>query len=230
MVQRQQDDWPPRPDVSHLITSDDAPVDSFLQGAQMKLLTAQLDTWKAPGGRPFIAAANVGVFAVPKNPAVVPDVFLSLDVEQPPFAGPDRQDSYFVWEHGKPPDLVIEIVSKTKGGELAAKLRQYERMRVTHYVVFDPLRVLSDQELSVFTLQGGAYVLQPDARFPDLGLALTRWEGDYSSKHFDWLRWTHLDGTLLPIVAEEKARADGEKARADALAERLRALGVDPEG
>lgn len=232
---------PPRPDVSHLITEDGAAVDSFLSEKQMRLLTTPLyAAWKP--GRPFVAAANVGLFIAAKNPPLVPDVLVSLDVEAPQLTGPDRVKSYFVWELGKVPDIVIEIVSDTEGDELTDKLRSYERTHVPHYVVFDPLRRLSDAELHTFSLDGGAYTQRP--RFAAEGLALTRWDGIFEGARTRWLRWTDLDGALLPTPEESEARAQAEAQRADAataeaererqraeaLAARLRALGVEPEG
>jgi bacterioferritin (cytochrome b1) len=49
----------------------------------------------------------------------------------------------------------------------------------------------------------------------------------------NWLRWWDRDGNML-LWSSEKAeqehqRADEEKQRADRLAERLRALGVEPD-
>ncbi|MBX3227756.1 MAG: Uma2 family endonuclease [Labilithrix sp.] len=236
------DAWlPPAPDVSHLITEDGKPVDSFLSEKQMRLLTATLyESWTPPEGRRFLAAMNVGVFAVARNPAIVPDVFLSLDVDPPALTGPDRLRSYFIWEFGKPPDIAIEIVSDTEGDELSAKLRDYERMRVAHYVVFDPLKKLSKQELSAFALDGVTYVMHPAARFEKIGLGLVVWEGELEGIRERWLRWTDLEGNLIPTGAEraetekqraetEKQRAETEKQRADQLAAKLRALGVDPD-
>jgi Uma2 family endonuclease len=246
-------DEPPRPRVDHLVTEDGEPVDNVLSEKQMRLLTVPLYTsWKP--GRPFVAMANVGLFFTAKNPAIVPDVLVSLDVDRPELSGPDAIRSYFVWEVGKVPDIVIEIVSNTKGGELSDKLRAYERMRVPHYVVFDPYCQLGPRELTTFSLDGGVYTERTEPRFAAERLALTRWEGLVEGSHHRWLRWTDLDGHLLRWAEEseserqaeearadaekaradaekaradaEKARADAEKARADALAERLRALGV----
>ncbi|MBX3226355.1 MAG: Uma2 family endonuclease [Labilithrix sp.] len=248
--QREQAPLPGAPDVSHLVTEDGAPVDSFLAEKQMRLLTAPLDCWTAPRGRRFIAAANVGLFAVAKNPAIVPDVFVSFDVDPPAASGPEKLSSYFFWELGKPPDIVIEIVSETLGGELSTKLRDYERMRITNYVVFDPLRRLGSEEVVAFSLHSGAYVQRNDTRFVAEGLALVRWDGTFEGMHTNWLRWTDLDGNLLPTPreSEERARREAERAdreaqraaaaearaessatRAEALAARLRALGVDPD-
>lgn len=210
-------------------------MDSFLAEKQMRLLTEPLYAgWKR--ARPFIAAANVGVFMVAKNPALVPDVFVSLDVEVPALTGPERQQSYFVWEFGKVPDVVVEIVSDTEGGELSDKLRAYERMNVPHYVVFDPLHRLGTETLTTFSIDGGVYTQRADARFVTEGLALTLWDGVFEGKRERWLRWADLHGVLFRTPEESEARADAAQARADAanaraeaLMARMRALGIDPD-
>src|SRR5690348_8163846 len=99
---------PMPPDTSHLITEDDTPVETMLPEQHYRLLTEPLNSsWAGPGqGRPFLVSANVGLFPVPHNPAIVPDVMLSLDVTAPEDL--NRVRSYFVWEFGKPPDVVIE--------------------------------------------------------------------------------------------------------------------------
>lgn len=73
-----------------------------------------------------------------------------------------------------------------------------------------------------FALHGSTYVQQPAARFPTEGLALTIWEGSLEGTHDLWLRWTNLDGRLLPSAEESEARAER-------FAERLRAAGIDPD-
>ncbi|MBX3227384.1 MAG: Uma2 family endonuclease [Labilithrix sp.] len=198
--------WP-APDTSQLITEDGKPVDSVFAEKQMRLLTEALYSGWRPGRR-FFAAANVGVFAIAKNPALVPDAFLSLDVEPKPVTGPERRQSYFVWEYGKPPDVVIEIVSDTYGDELSGKLREYERMRVTHYVVFDPLDKTDADEVTSFTLMGGVYVLQPQPSFALLGLRLVIWEGVFEDVLERWLRWADLDGVVIPTGDERAATAE----------------------
>lgn len=226
---RERSKEPPRPRTDHLVTETDEPVDSVFAEKQMRLLTAPLySSWKP--GRPFVAMANVGLFAAAKNPALVPDVLVSLDVSMPPSGGPESLRSYFAWELGKMPDVVIEIVSRTKGGKLSDKLRSYERIHVPHYVVFDPLRSLGDRELTTFSLDGDVYSERDEPRFPGLGLALTLWDGSFEGISARWLRWIDLDGGLVEAPEESRTRADALAARADALAARLRALGVDPDG
>src|SRR5215813_5199838 len=141
--------------VRNLVTEDDEPVDSILSEKQMRLLTEPLyDNWTPPPNedqpderRLFLAAANVGVFSSPFQPPLVPDMFLSLDVEPNPEWYGNEHRAYFIWEFEKAPEVVVEIVSNRKGGELAEKLRRYARMDVTYYAVYDPWRVLSNEVL-----------------------------------------------------------------------------------
>ena len=89
-----------RPDVSHIITEDDEPVDNMFSEKQMRLLTEPLYTsWKPD--RKFLAAANVGVFSSVHRPAIVPDMFLSMDVEPHENWWKKEHRSYFIlgiWE------------------------------------------------------------------------------------------------------------------------------------
>ena len=106
------------PDISHLITEDDTPVDNIFSERQMALLRTSLyDSWPGPGdGRTYVAMANVGIFTMAEQTVLVPDLLVSLDVRAPddPFLKINR--SYFIWNYGKPPDVVVEIVSNAKGG------------------------------------------------------------------------------------------------------------------
>ena len=237
------------PDVSGLITEDDTPVDNVFSEKQRRLLTEPLHaSWTAPGGGRYFLAANVGVFAMAVNDPLVPDVFLSLDTAPMRPFEEKKGRSYLVWEHGKPPDIVIEIVSNREGDELTRKLRGYERIRVAHYVVFDPWHNLSDAVVTHFRMEGEALVEEPGPfRLPRIDLGLTLWRGTFEGEEAEWLRWCRADGSLVPTGAEraeeerqraeeERQRADGERQRAEEerqraerLAQKLRELGVDPD-
>jgi len=219
----------PVPDVSQLITEDDTPVDNAFSEKQMRLLTEPLyGSWEGPpGGRPFMVAANVGVFPTATNTPLVPDVFLSLDTAWKHPLSEKRNRSYFIWEHGKPPDVVIEVVSNKEGGELDRKVRAYERMRVANYVVFDPHELLGGVRLTRFELLQSSLVQQEgDLWVPAAGLGLTLWKGTYENETATWLRWCREDRSVVPTGAE---RADAAELRAERLAAKLRALGVDPD-
>jgi Uma2 family endonuclease len=238
---------PPAPDTSHLVTEDDTPVDNLASEKNQRLLTEALySSWAGPGpGRPFLVTANVGLFPVPRNPAIVPDVLLSLDVTVPEDWWATR--SYFVWEFGKPPDVVIEIVSNTKGAEKGTKRRDYARIGVAYYIVYDPRQTLRGDVLEVYELRARDYERRSDTWLPDVGLGVTLWSGMFEGCHDTWLRWCDQAGMVIPTGAEradaERQRADTERQRADAerqraetvnqraelLAQKLRQLGIDPD-
>jgi Uma2 family endonuclease len=225
-------DWPK---IDHLITEDDAPVDSIYTEKQQRLLTEPLySSWPGPGeGRPFLALANVGLFNVPKNPAWVPDCLLSLGVT----AGEDLHEkenrSYFVWLMGKPPDVVIEVVSDRRGGEEGLKPSAYAHMGVPFYVIYDPKNLLGNGVLRAFAIQRGRYQPTEPDWFPEVGLGLRLWEGSYEGQRATWLRWGDQEGHVIPTGAEraedERRRADEVTARLERLAAQLRALGAEPE-
>ena len=215
------------PDVHDLITEDDTPVDNLPSEKQQRLLTEPLySSWNGPGGdRPFLAASNVGIFSMLRTPPVVPDMFLSLDVEIAEDWWRKEHRSYFLWEFGKPPELVVEVVSNREGGEDDDKKRKYARMRVGFYVIFDPLRQVMPDVLTVYQWGGNDYQRQESTKFPTLGLGLTLWEGEFEGKREVWLRWTDLEGILIPTGREraeqERQRAEEQQQRAHRAENRL---------
>jgi len=227
------------PDISHLETENDDPVDNLFSAKQQRLLVEPLYTsWQAD--QPFLADANVGVFSAINRPPLVPDMFLSLDVEPYEDWWQKEGRSYFLWVYGKPPDVVVEVVSNREGGETDHKLHEYARMGVPYYAVFDPQQAMQDDLLVVYELVAGEYLSRPDFRLERIHLSLQLWDGEYETHHAQWLRWTDLDGNLILTGAEravqehqraeqEHQRAEQEHQRAEQLAARLRKLGVDPD-
>jgi Uma2 family endonuclease len=245
------------PDLSKYQTEDHAPVDSFYCARQQILLVDALtSSWAGPGGgRRFFVTKNVGLFHTANQPPVVPDVMLALDVEFGTDYSLPENRSYFQWVIGKPPDLVIEMVSPTPGGEDTDKLQLYARIGVPYYAIFDPEHFLSPTELRVFARSGRRYRPIEPGLIEDLGLGLLVWEGTYGGDTARWMRWMDASGTLIPTGAERAAaaeqaadaaalrakaaaqRADREKQRADELevklaryAAKLRDAGLSPNG
>jgi Uma2 family endonuclease len=194
------------PDISHIITEDDTPVDNIFSERQQRFLTQTLNTtWKP--GRPFVALSNVGVFYGLHKPPIVPDMLLSLDVEPnkgvPNLNLAEKQNrSYFVWEYGKPPDLVIEIVSNLQGGELDRKLGLYAGIGIDYYVVFDPFQEYGPENIRAFALARSDYEQLPAAHFDRIGLRLERWRGVFEGFDDEWIRWFTNDGVMLPNAEE----------------------------
>ena len=233
--------------TAHLITETEEPVDNLFREKQMRLLTEPLWTsWKP--GRPFWVSANVGMYEALNAKAIVPDVMLALDV-QPSDALAGGSNCYFFWDHGKPPEVVIEIVSNKEGGELDAKMDRYAKLRIATYAVLDPDHHLSGETLRVFNLVEMKYQPQAAAAWQStpVGLTLRLWTGLYEDAEATWLRWADLDGNVIP-TGKELAEAEGQRARravqranqeadrakqeaerAERLAAKLRELGIDPD-
>lgn len=225
-------------DISHIVTEDDEPVDNLFSAKQQRLLVRTLyASWQPEV--PFLADANVGLFYNPGEPPLVPDFFLSLNVRVADDWYAREHRTYFLWEFGKSPEVALEIVSNRRGREIDKQAR-YAGMGIAYYVIFDAQRQVMPQPLTVYRLWQARYRQTDSWLLESVGLGLTMWEGEFEQKYERWLRWTNLNGQLLPLGTElaqqeaararqEAERAEQEKARADRLAARLRELGIDPD-
>ncbi len=199
------------PDISQMILEDDEPLDSFINEKQQRLLTAVFYSGADTGiNVPFVAAANVGLFPKKGDIGMAPDAFLSLNITAGENWLARNVRSYLFWEFGKPPDVVIEVVSPTPGNELDSKLTDYARLGIPYYAVYDPLKKLGETLLRVFQLQGGSYVPKNDAFFPEVNLGLTLWTGSFEKSNLTWLRWCYADGNLIPTGDELAAQKNAE--------------------
>lgn len=221
------------PNIDHIVIEDDKPVDNILSEKHQRLLTEPLySAWAGPGAdRPFMALANVGVFHTISKPPFVPDVFLSLDVESPSIEQmrEKRHRTYFIWEFGKAPDVVIEIVSNRVGGEDTTKLTGYARIAIPYYIIFDPMQQVSQDVLRLYVLDVTTHQYRPkaDTWLEGVGLGVTLWEGVFEGSEGIWLRWCDAEGNVIPTGAElaqaaqryaegESQHANAERQRADA--------------
>jgi hypothetical protein len=174
-----------------VMTEDDTPVDNWSSEKHQRLLTQTLYQHKdeLSFSWPFLVAANVGIFTDWHKPPIVPDVFLSLGVDVPRF--------------GKPPELVIEIVSNTVGQEDSKKMLDYAQLGVLYYVIYDPDEALSPNVLRAYQLQGHGYRELKHTWFAKLGLGLRLWEGWFEGHHETWLRWCDQKGQVFFTGSEQ---------------------------
>ena len=245
------------PDISDLVTEDDTPVDNFFSAELQRLLVETLySSWAQTCDRKFVADANVGIFSAIKRPPIVPDMFLSLDVEVERDFRQKSNRSYFVWEMGKPPDVAIEVVSNQFGNELGSKLRDYAAIGVSYYAVFDPFAQLGDRLLRVFGLHEGRYqemspVLGNNAQalfwLEQVELGLLVQSGEYEGKQDMWLRWCDRNGDIYlggrelakqaselakqasELAKQAEASLSQERQKSERLAEQLKKLGIEPD-
>ena len=241
----------PRPEVGHLITEDDTPVDSWFVEKQQRLLVEPLyASWMGLRDNPhFIVAANVGLYASVKQDPVVPDMFLSVGVKLPDDLWDKGNRVYFFWEYGKPPDVVIKIISNSDSNKDEMELLSdiYCRMRVFFYVVFDPFKQIQEKQLTLYALKNlHQYEEISPTRLDGLELGLTLWEGTYEGMKGTWLRWQDDRGNLV-LTGKERAdqirhraelqrkqaelekRIDKAEIQATLLVAKLRELGINPD-
>jgi len=176
---------------------------------QMDILIETLEKWLEKRSDGFIGGNMFLYFSlaqVRNRDFQGPDFFVVLDVPKG-----DRL-SWVVWEEGKAPNVVIELLSPSTAikDKTIKKLTYQNDVRVPEYFWFDPL---NSTDLEGFRLENGVYqplVFDSQSRLisQQLELALVRWQGSYRDVDAVWLRWQTLDGELLPTSYENAAIAE----------------------
>jgi Uma2 family endonuclease len=205
------------PTADELPCSDDTPVDNELQELIPSLLKSILRMlWK---GR------MDWFFTDPERPPIVPDGFLCLNVER--HYDEELRLSYLLWEEEILPILVLEVVSTKPGGEYTTKLDEYTRMGVLYYVIYNPKR-RRKPKLEIYKLIDGKYELQTTNPLwmPEIGLGIGSERAEYDDLMREWLYWYDENNRRY---ASPDERVEIERQRADHLAAKLRALGIDTD-
>jgi len=213
------------PGEDDLPCSDGIPLETQRHGLQMYLLMEPLTLHWAER-QDFFVGGNMFVYFSPEQVRAYdfrgPDVFIVLDVPR------RERKSWVVWQEGKGPDVVIELLSESTAAKDKGQKKQIyqDRLRVPEYFWFDPFR----GELAGFSLEHGIYVpleADPQGRLTSrqLQLMLVHWEGKFQGVEAPWLRWASLEGVLLPTQQEaaerERQRAEQERQRAAGLEAKL---------
>ncbi len=226
------------PTQDDLPYEDGVPMETERHRLQMDLLIRTLKPWLEQRGDGYVGG-NMFVYyslhQVRNEDFKGPDVFVALDVS------PKERKSWVIWDEGKGPDVIIELLSdSTAAFDKNLKKQVYQdRVRAPEYYWFDPFK---PEDWAGFVLDAGRYepiVPYENNRLlsPRLGLALTRWRGVYLGVEATWLRWMTVDGKLL-LSAEELAiakhqeaeqRVEQEHQRAERLLAQLKELGVKPD-
>jgi len=213
------------PDGGRLL-SDEPEMESSLHYAQLALLVSCLE-WHWRERDDFFIGANLTVYysrdQLRHREFRGPDLFLVKNTRRRP------RNSWVVWEEGgRYPDLIVELLSdSTAGSDRGPKKRLYQdHFRTPEYFWFHPETL----ELAGFRLDDGVYkpILGDDRDW--------RWSeqlGLYLGVHGGQLRYFDREGGLIATAAEEavqeRSKAEQEHRRAETLAAKLRALGVDPD-
>ena len=158
------------PTADELPNSDDTPVDNELQELIPGLLKSILRMlWK--GRMDWFFGIDMGIYTHPEQPPIVPDGFLSLNVERS--FDENLRLSYLLWEEEILPLLVLEVVSAKPGGEYTTKLDKYAELGVLYYVIYNPKR-RRKARLEIHKLSQGQYELQNanPLWMPEIGLGI----------------------------------------------------------
>ena len=227
------------PTGDELPDSDDTPVDNELQNLVPNFLEVILGfIWQHRDD--WFFAVDMGVYhTTGSNPRIpiVPDGFLSLSVGR--LKQGKSRESYVVWEENNiVPIWVLEMVSKTYGGEYDQKLSDYAQLGVLYYTIYNPnyWRRNKHDPLEVYRLVNGAYQRQPPLSrnirgtggvvwMPEIGLGIGRSMGSYCGLQREWLFWYDQEGNRFPTPEEmiEQERQRAEQAELQLNQERQRA-------
>jgi Uma2 family endonuclease len=247
------------PPSSELPDSDDTPVDNEDQNWIPNVLLMLLKNIWADRTDWFFGVDMGIYHTTGKSVKVpvVPDGFLSLGVARR--KNDKSRRSYVLWEeNGIPPILALEMVSWTPGGEYDEKKAIYANLGVLYYIIYNPEFWQRDghQPFEVYKLVDGQYQLQIGEPFwmPEVGLGVGRCPEVFSGSQEEVLSWFDQAGGryLRPeelaefeanranieaaartaaeqLAATEANRANAAQQENDALRQRLRDLGIDPD-
>ena len=147
------------------------------------------------------------------------------------------EDPNIVVEEGTRPCLVIEVTSPGQPGDDTTKVTLYARAGIPEYFLIKPHleREVPYYKLSGYRLESGVYQpLVPDAQGRLLSQTLQFWLGVEDDGRLVRVteaqtgqRWLTPTEMKVARQQEQAARLAAE-ARAQALAAKLRALGIDP--
>ena len=223
---------PPVPPTQDELPCDDGePMETQRHKWQMDILIDTMDLWLAERGEGYTNGNMFVYFSLEQTRGKHfrgPDLFVVLGVPR------GERKSWVVWEQGKAPDVVIELLSRSTAtadkGE--KKLVYQDLMRVPEYFWFDPF---NPEDRAGFRLIEGIYrPIERDAdgalRSRRLGLILVLWQGEYRGIEGTWLRWATADGVLLPTAVEAACQlAEEERKRADAQGRKAEQAGRKAE-
>ncbi len=187
-----------------------------------------------------------------------PDWFVAIGAPRL-YAERDLRLSYVVWDEQVNLSVVVELLSpgtekadtavggfpdleqvskredlgqtQSAAGEPPTKWQVYERiLKVPYYILYDRYKSV----LRAYHLVEDRYqelvLTDNQIWLPELKIGLGLWQGEYEGITRQWLRWLDAKGNWIPTPLEqsEQQRSLAED-RAARMAERLRALGIDPD-
>jgi Uma2 family endonuclease len=214
-----------------------------------------LDLWK--DRTDWLFSIDMAFYYKPKDKStnIAPDGLLSLGLKSPP--DENLRSSYVLWDEKVIPQFALEIVSKSRGKEYTDKFKIYQSVGILYYLVYSPLSK-KKARFQLYKLVDGEYILQSDGSkpywMPEVGLGIGAENQSYGNNQREWLYWYDENDVRYPTpleraeaesaarnAAEQLAAAESQRANIeaaariaaqqeiDALRQRLRELGIDPD-
>lgn len=183
------------------------------------IMTSAIETLKLYyAGQRVYVSGNILLFYKPGNRRrhVSPDVLVTKGLQQ------RRRDNYLLWREGRPPNIVIEVSSKsTREEDLEDKFEIYrDEIGVAEYFLFDPRGEYLRPALQGYRLQAGRYerIKRVAGRLPsvELGLHLEQFQRQLRF-------WEPASRCWLPTPQEAREAAETERRQADAERQRAEA-------
>lgn len=218
------------PTADDLPDSDETPVDNELQNDIPNMLLNLLRSiwsdrqdWFFGVDMCYYYEANIK--EPKKSKSIVPDGFLAISV--PRLKDEGGRLSYVLWQEQVKPILAIEVISKKYNGEYDRKLRQYQKLGILYYVIYNCLSgrrglYKRRESLEVYKLIDDKYELLPSVALlsesgkvvwiPEIGLGIGSERRIYGGWEREWLYWYDRDNVRYP-TAEESAEQERKNAR-----------------
>ena len=230
--------WTPGPDELRLPACEDEPVPQNTRQfvAVVDCFDSLRRHWR--GRRDVFVGSDQFVYWDPaydsrSNPAnypPAPDLYVAFGVAN------RHRGSYVVWEEGKPPDFVLEIVSpSSRRRDVEEKPDLYARMGVAEFFLYDPESKRAPVP-SGFELRAGGYEPLPEEALPEdaigvrskmLGLCLCVKPPGPAPLDSSLCWYDPAAGEFLPTnqeLADDNQRLVDDKRQAEAKVAELEAL------
>jgi Uma2 family endonuclease len=229
------------PTAEDLPDSDETPVDNELQNDIPNMLLNLLRSiwsdrqdWFFGIDMCYYYEANIQ--EPKKSKAIVPDGFLAIGV--PRLKNEGGRLSYVLWQEQVKPILALEVISKEYNGEYDRKLRQYQKLEILYYVVYNSLSgrrglYKRHESLEVYKLIDHKYELLPSVTLlsesgkvvwmPEIGLGIGCERRICGNWEREWVYWYDRDCIRYPTPEEcaQQAEAIATQERMIATQERM---------
>ncbi len=228
------------PTAEDLPDSDETPVDNELQNDIPNMLLNLLRSiWSDRQdwffGIDMCYYYEENIQEPKKSKAIVPDGFLAIGV--PRLKDEGGRLSYVLWQEQVKPILALEVISKEYNGEYDQKLKQYQKLGILYYVVYNSLSgrrglYKRHESLEVYKLIDGKYELLPLVALlsdsgkvvwmPEIGLGIGSERRIWGNWEREWIYWYDCDCMRYPTAEERSQQAEAIATQQSLIAQQER--------